>query len=308
MNNQTVACAVALTSCSSYAAAAVTEAVGRTLDASGWHPPRGPVLVKPNLLRAVPLACTHPQVTAAVCRWLLDKGARVTVADSPGFGSARGVSRAIGLDAALAPLGVRVCALDDPVPVPLRGGGSWGVTRTALEADAIVSVPRVKAHAQVRLTLAVKNLFGCICGLGKVMAHSRQGGTLEQFTDGVADVWRALPPVAAVADGVTAMHITGPSGGAPFALGCIGASASAAALDVALYTLLGVPPEDAPVWAALRRAGVPQAWETPAFPLRRPEDFSAAGFVLPSTLIDISFRPSRLLWSVLRRCWRRMIA
>ena len=176
MNNQTVACAVALTSCSSYAAAAATEAVGRTLDASGWHPPRGPVLVKPNLLRAVPLACTHPQVTAAVCRWLLDKGARVTVADSPGFGSARGVSRAIGLDAALAPLGVRVCALDDPVPVPLRGGGSWGVTRTALEADAIVSVPRVKAHAQVRLTLAVKNLFGCICGLGKVMAHSRRGG------------------------------------------------------------------------------------------------------------------------------------
>ena len=66
------------------------------------------VLVKPNLLRAVPLACADPLVTAAACAWLLGQGASVTVADSPGFGTARGVAAAIGLEAALKPLGLAV--------------------------------------------------------------------------------------------------------------------------------------------------------------------------------------------------------
>lgn len=308
MLEQSLPCAVALTACPSHDATAVSRAVGQVLDASRWTPPRGRVLVKPNLLRAVPLACTHPAVTAAACRWLMDCGARPLVADSPGFGTARGVAAAIGLEDALKPLGLKVHALDGPVPVPLRGGGSWGVSRMALEAEAILSIPRVKAHTQVRVTLAVKNLFGCICGLGKVMAHARQGETLTCFTDGVADLLLALPPAAGLADGVTAMHGTGPSGGQPFPLGCIGASSSAAALDVALCRMLGLKPETSPIWDALCRAGVAQALAEPTYPLRRPEEFATEGFRLPAELAEISFRPRRLLWSVLRRCWRSWVS
>lgn len=90
------------------------------------------------------------------------------------------------------------------------------MSRLALECDALLSVPRVKAHAQMRVTLAVKNLFGCVCGLRKAVAHTVQGNTPGVFETCVAALWQALPPVAGLADGITAMHVTGPSGGSRF--------------------------------------------------------------------------------------------
>lgn len=296
---------VALARCASYERAAVQAAVIRVLEAAAWPSVRGlRVLVKPNLLRAAPLSCTHPEVTRAVCLWLLEQGARVRVADSPGFGTARGVARRIGLDEALAPLGVRVEPLNRARPVPLRAGGTWGVSRLALESDVLVSVPRVKAHAQMRLTLAVKNLFGCVCGLRKAVAHTVQGERLETFADALADLHAALPPARAVADGVTAMHVTGPSGGEPFPLGCLGASASAVGLDTALGVALGVTPEAIPLWAALLRRGAPGALpETLRYPLLSPDEVRAAGFRMPGELADISFRPRRLVASLGRRVW-----
>ena len=36
---------------------------------------------------------------------------------APGFGTAKGVARAIGLEDALRPLGLEICEMDNPVPV-----------------------------------------------------------------------------------------------------------------------------------------------------------------------------------------------
>jgi len=296
---------VALTGCAEYAEDAVRTAVRAALDASGWRVGVGSrVLVKPNLLRAQGLACTHPRIVAEACTWIMEQGARVVVADSPGFGSAASVAAAVGLDKALRPLGLTVQDCDRPVPVPLPDGRSWGVARLALECDAILSVPKVKAHSQMRLSLAVKNLFGCVCGLRKALAHTIQGNRSGVFEDCLAALWAALPPVAGLADGITAMHVTGPSGGQPYALGCVGASACAVALDTALYGVIGVKPEAVPVWSALIRRGLPQAMsENVAYPLWLPEDFPGQDFVLPSRLLDVSFRPHRLIWSLCRRLW-----
>lgn len=299
---------VALLPCPSYERASLEKAVGRVMQ--GILPPRGcHVLVKPNLLRAAELCCTHAEVTRAVCVQLLEHGCRVSVADSPGFGTARSVATAIGLAEALRPLGLTVQPLTHARPVPLGDGGRWGVARLALECDHVVSVPRVKAHCQMRVTLAVKNLFGCVCGLRKAVAHTRQGKDRDVFTRALLDLWRALPPVSAVMDGVTAMHITGPSGGKPFALGCVGASASAVALDTALYSLLGARPQDIPLWDAAQVAGLPGAMpEDLIFPLSQPHEFDARGFALPQRLIDISFEPHRLFISLCRRVWTALRA
>ena len=272
---------------------AVAQALPRLLDraglASSFSLRSAHVLVKPNLLTATPLACTSPVVVAAVCRWLLDQGARVRVGDSPGFGTATAVARQTGLAEALRPLGLRVEALSAPRPLelPLRRGGPvvFGVARAALESDVIFSLPRVKAHSQMRLTLAVKNLFGCVCGLRKALIHTRQGQDPDFFADCIAALWAGLPPVAAVADGLTAMHVTGPSRGRPFPLGLLGASPSAVALER----------REA---AGCRRAG----WR-PDYVLARPEDFDRTGFIVPDELMHTSFRPWRLFKSCLRRLW-----
>ena len=262
---------VALLQQADYENPGLGRAVGETMDAARLAElcplrPGARVLVKPNLLLAKPIACSSPQVVAAVCAWLMDHGARVRVADSPGFGRAASVARAVGLEGALRPLGLEVEEIGpaEPVPLPLEGeaaqkaglqaGGSrFHVARLALESDFIVSVPRVKAHAQMLVTLSVKNCFGCVRGLHKAFAHAREGRDPLFFADCLAALWAALPPVAAVADGVTAMHVTGPSNGSPFALGVVGASASAVALDEALYAVLGLAPQAVPLGAALCR-------------------------------------------------------
>lgn len=316
---------VALLCHDAYTAPALRTAVGQVMDAARlteYYPlrPGTRVLVKPNLLMAKYLACTSPEVVAAVCAWIVDHGAKVRVADSPGFGRAVTVARAVGLEEALRPLGLEVEEIGPAVPLPLplegdaaqkagfqAGGSRFHVARLAMESDLIVSVPRVKAHAQMLTTLSVKNCFGCVRGLHKAVAHAREGRDPQFFADCLAALWAILPPVAAVADGITAMHITGPSNGKPFALGLLGASASAVALDEAVYAVLGLNPQDVPLGAALCRR---KAWGSAAagaqevFTLNTPADFCAAGFQLPAELSHTSFHPARFVQS----CFRRIFA
>lgn len=294
------------------------QAVGAVLDAAKLTiltPLRAGcrVLVKPNLLLAKPLACTSPGVVAAACAWLLDHGVRVRVADSPGFGRAITVARSVGLVDALRPLGLHVESMGDAdaVPLPLevhpKAAPRLRIARCALECDMLLSVPRVKAHSQMLLTMAVKNCFGCVPGLHKAVLHAREGRDPRLFADCLAALWAALPPVAALVDGVTAMHRTGPSRGEPFPLGLLGASASAVALDEIIYTILGRTPTDVPLGAALARRN---AWGSAAagtevvFPLCRPEDFDSTGFCLPEHLAHTSFHPVRFV----RSCVRRILA
>ena len=308
---------VALLRQAGYAAPELRRAVGEALDAARLpeltplrHGAR--VLVKPNLLLAKPLACTSPEVTAAVCAWLLDHGAQVRVADSPGFGRAGSVARAVGLADALRPLGLAVEEIGPAASVALSPGGAaqpgrearFQVARLALESDLIVSVPRVKAHAQMLVTLAVKNCFGVVKGLHKAVAHAREGRDPLFFADCLAALWASLPPVAALADGITAMHGTGPSKGRAFPLGLLGASASAVALDEALYAVLGLRPQGVPLGAALCRRKAPgsaAAGAQTVFPLLLPENFEAGGFELPAELAHTSFHPARFVQSCCRR-------
>ena len=109
-----------------------------------------------------------------------------------------------------------------------------------------------------------------------------------------------------MADGLTAMHVTGPSKGRPFPLGLLGASPSAVALDEALCAVLGLPLAGTPLGAALERrdaAGCRHAGWRHDYVLARPEDFDSTGFLLPDELMHTSFRPWRLFKSCLRRLW-----
>ncbi|MBQ9453385.1 MAG: DUF362 domain-containing protein [Desulfovibrio sp.] len=297
---------------------ALRLAVGSLLDASQlpkFVPLRlgARVLVKPNLLMANTLACTTPEVVAAACAWLLDYGAQVRVADSPGFGRAGTVARRVGLTEALRPLGLKVESMGAAplVSLPLQDLHSvqvrFHVARCALESDFLLSMPRVKAHSQMLLTLSVKNCFGCVPGLHKAVAHAREGRDPLLFAECLAALWAVLPPVAALADGITAMHETGPSKGKPFPLGLLGASASAVALDETLYAILGKSPTEVPLGAALTRRkawGTAAAGTSVAFPLLYPKDIDATGFCLPTQLAHTSFHPTRFV----RSCVRRIMA
>lgn len=292
----------------SYEAEGLNRQAAEALQAVGFRPDAGTrVLVKPNMLFADPkgLACTHPLMVRAACLYLLDSGCRVSVSDSPGFGRASRVAYLTGISQAL-PGGLRMLEMGPKVKKPLSQGGSMGVARRALEADIILSLPKLKAHRMMRLSGAVKNLYGCVSGVEKALLHSKHGDKekngVQLFPALMADLLDYLPPCVALLDGITAMHKSGPMNGSPLELGLMAAGSSCAGLDTALYSMLGHEPDFFPIWAELQRRGAPGAFESELEWLGiAPKDTGLADFELPQELSPASFNPARLLVSGVKR-------
>ncbi|WFS61516.1 DUF362 domain-containing protein [Pseudodesulfovibrio thermohalotolerans] len=284
-------------------------AVAELLESIGFAlAPGDRVLVKPNLVNGSnAVHCTtHPLAVRAACAWLLDHNAKVTVADSPAFGSAASVARASGLEKALAELGLEVRSLARPAPLPLTLGGSIGLSRDAMEADRILNLPKLKVHCQMTLSGAVKNMFGCVVGFRKALAHNRLGHSHAIFRSMLMDVYRALPQTTHLMDGIRPMHRDGPIKGEPFPLGLMAASRNGVALDTMAAALLGLTPEQVPLWEEARMRGMEGAAPSRLmFPLDTPDNFDAADFVL-SEERELSFAPMRLLRGRIRSFLRHL--
>ncbi|WP_417913884.1 DUF362 domain-containing protein [Candidatus Electronema sp. JM] len=296
---------VALTRCGSYTQPELDASIARVLGAVALPNLRAAhVLLKPNLISAKhgPLACTEGAFILAVARWLLAQGARVSIGDSPAFGTAAMALRMLGIADELAACGVASTNFSSGRKLRLPNGGSAVLAEAALDCDLLVNLPRVKAHAQTRVTLAVKNCFGCVVGLRKSWWHMRHGGPQGDFSDRLAQLPALLPPILTVLDGVTAMHMTGPLRGEPYPLGLVGAANTPVAMDAALHEIIALAPERSPVMAACRRADMPGArLEQLSFPLAAPAELRTAGFVVPDELNPIRFSFFRYLKSTVYR-------
>ena len=302
---------VALLKCAHYSRKVIADTVDRLCSALHFRIRGGErVLLKPNLLSARSaehLACTHPEFVAAVAAWFVDRGAAVAIGDSPAFGSAKGVMRTIGIEKKLADLPVRLINFDESVSVTLRGGLQVDLARAALECDLLVNLPRVKAHSQLYMTLAVKNYFGTVVGFQKPRWHLRYGNDAESFASHLVDLLAVLPQSMTVIDGIVAMHNTGPVSGKPYPLGLVGAAFNPVALDTALLQILGLEMEKSAIWKECRRrnfkGSIP---DTLAFPLASPQEFRVEEFRIPAILKPVSFNPLRMLLSGCRRFAARL--
>lgn len=302
---------VALTAQSSYRQPSLDQAFDRLLSVCD-HPATlrtARVLLKPNLITARNgvLACTEGRFILAAARWFLDRGARVAVGDSPAFGSARSVLAAIGVLPVLHSLGVTVTEFGRQQPTVLASGLTIPLATAALDCDLLVNLPRVKAHSQVRVTLAVKNCFGCVAGFHKPWWHMAHGGVDGRFAALLVELLAVLPPSLSLVDGIVAMHCTGPIHGRPFPLGVMAAGINPVAVDTALLSLLGIDPCQCPLWlaadrAAIRGTGVADL----VLPLASPAEMRVSGFVVPDTLGPIRFNPFSFVKSSITRLLVRL--
>ncbi len=297
---------VALASQSSYQQAQLDGAVDQLLslfvDPGSLRTAR--ILLKPNLITARNglLPCTDGRIITAVARWFLDQGAQVAVGDSPAFGSARAALAAIGALSSLESLGVQVVEFNRTQPLVLPCGQPAALAAAAMECDLLVNLPRIKAHSQVRVTLAVKNYFGCLSGLQKPWWHMAHGGSNGRFAALLVDLLAVLPPSLSLVDGVVAMHRTGPIHGEPYALGVLAGGANPVAIDTALLSLLGIEPALSPLWMAACRAGIKGTAVTDlVFPLAAPTMLEVQGFIVPDVLGPIRFNPFRFVKNSLKR-------
>jgi uncharacterized protein (DUF362 family)/NAD-dependent dihydropyrimidine dehydrogenase PreA subunit len=239
------------------------ERVAEMFDSMGpqWIKPGARVLIKPNLL--LPSApdkaiVTHPLLVRAVAAYLLDHGAKVQISDSPGTGSFRKVLTETRYKEVMEGLDVTFSPFEASVEVDI--GEPYGhipIARDAMEADRIINLAKLKTHAQMFLTLGVKNIFGCIVGLRKPEWHMRAGVDRRVFARLLVQIHYAVRPDFTIVDGILAMEGQGPGkSGRPRQLGLLIGGAEAHAVDKTICTVLGLDPERLLTYVQGRELGV----------------------------------------------------
>jgi len=255
------------------------------------------VLLKPNLLApAYPeqAITTHPLVVRCAAEYALDKGAKVQVSDSNAMGSFRKTVERAGLVDALKGLPVTISEFTESVKVKTESRFlAIELSKDALEADVIINLPKLKTHQQMGMTLAVKNLFGCVVGLRKPEWHFRVGEDKELFGELLATIFAQVRPSINLLDGILAMEGHGPgTGGTPREVGVLMGSTDAVSLDRAVCTMVGVDPDGLYTNLAARHMGFPGDYTI------KGELPQIDGFDIPDTR-DLLFGP-RFMKSYLR--------
>ncbi len=210
------------------------------------------VLIKPNMLSAArpeDAVLTHPMIIKAVAEFVLQKGARAQVSDSPAIGSFESILKQNGTADALHGLGVSCVPFRDNVWVDVgKPFGRIEMARDAVEADVIINLPKLKTHSQMLLTLAVKNMFGCIIGFKKPQWHMRAGVDTMAFARLLVAIHQAVTPAVSILDGILALEGDGPGkGGKPRQVGVLIGSDNSFALDMVVSEMVGVYYENVPI-------------------------------------------------------------
>jgi len=210
------------------------------------------VLIKPNLLAAATpkqAILTHPAVIRFVVEYVLEKGARPLIADSPAIGSFETILKRNGIRDALEGFDCQCRPFETSVKVDVgEPFGAIDIAEEAIRADVIVNLAKLKTHNQMLLTLAVKNLFGCVVGYRKPEWHMRAGVDRQRFARLLVRICRTLKPSFNILDGILALEGDGPGrGGRPKPIGLLMAGSDPFAVDLAVCRMFGLTQAEVPL-------------------------------------------------------------
>jgi uncharacterized protein (DUF362 family) len=208
------------------------------------------VLLKPNLVeptRGVPQMTTNPAVIVAAAQVFRDWGAIVLIGEAPGHMRDTEMVLAVsGVQDALDDLGLDFSDLNYSELGWVDNGGrasklaGFHFPAAALEADLIVSMPKMKTHHWVGYTGALKNLYGVIPGIKygwpKNVLH------YAGIPQTIFDINASLPKTIAIVDGIQAMEGDGPIMGSPKEMGLIVIGLNSTAVDATLGRVMGFDP------------------------------------------------------------------
>ena len=253
------------------------------------------VLLKPNVGRNVKPETgitTHPQVIAAAIDAFRDAGADVAVGESPITGVA--ALDAFETSGVTAVVEERDCPLIDMdlrryVTARIPNGAAikrLKVCPEVAEYDIVVSIPVMKTHMHTGVTLAVKNMKGCLWRRAKVDFHMlpQDPESKDKPLDtAIVDMSSVLRPHLSIIDGTIGMEGLGPSAGKPKPLDVVLVGVDAYAADAVGCGVMGISAADVPHLrlGAERGYGVidldsinvsPRNWEQVKSPFTRPPD------------------------------------
>lgn len=286
--------------------AEVRAAIERSLAPFGgmgaFVKPGARVMMKPNFVRAMDPATggvTHPVFIAEAVRLARTAGAAdVMVGDSPAFGSALNAARSVGLLPLLEEAGGRIVEFREVrrTREGLENGRFKALSQSgeALDADVLVNLAKAKAHCQMVVTVATKNLFGCIPGRKKALMHCLVDNSRYLFGRMLVDNARTLGASLHLVDGIVAMEGMGPTRGTPNPWGWVVAGTDFCAVDAVVASALGYSIDELPHLQAARdmKAGETDVARVEllgaALADMRPKSWKRAD------LLPITFNPIRL--------------
>ena len=214
-----------------------------SIEASQVVKPADRVVLKPNYVEPMMPdtgVTTDPRVIEAVAEWFLGHGVTdITIAESTWERDR--TQRAfdmVGLPQMAERRGVKLLNLydDDQVEVDIPNALSLErvlLPRTVLEADCLVSIPKLKCHSMAAITLGIKNLMGAVFP-DKALMH-------RQLHRRLCDLAGVLRAKLTVIDGLigSERHETS---GSPVQTDVIVAGADPVATDAVGTMVMGMDP------------------------------------------------------------------
>lgn len=208
------------------------------------------VLLKPNLVEyeAGTIINTHAAVVGGAARAILRAGAReVVVAEGPGHRrDTEYLVASTGLYDHLRDSKLRFVDLnhDDIRPVSLRSRfmrlDQIMLPAELLQADLVVTMPKLKTHHWAVMTGSMKNLFGvvpgAVYGWPKNILHFRG------IENSILDLAATVRPQLSIVDGIVGMEGDGPIMGTPKHVGVIAMGTDPVAVDATCSRLIGFDP------------------------------------------------------------------
>ena len=209
------------------------------------------VVVKPNMVELDPhgVINTHPSLVGAVIETVRSLGAReVVVAEGPGHRrDTEYLVDTSGLVDVLQQTRTPYVDLnvDRVRAVPARSHyttlGQLYLPETVLEADLLISMPKMKTHHWAGVTLSMKNLFGlmpgAVYGWPKNLLH------WEGIENSILDINAALPVRRFnIVDGIVGMEGNGPIQGEAKPVGVVVFGEDPVAVDATCARLMRVDP------------------------------------------------------------------
>jgi len=212
------------------------------------------VVLKPNLVeyQRSKVINTDPRFVAAVIEFCRAEGAsEVVVAEGPGhWRNVEFLVEASGLGEVLRRLDVPFVDLNHDEPVKLVNLGQCTgldqlfLAETAVHADVLISLPKLKTHHWAGATLSLKNLFGIVPGTcygwPKNELHWRG------ISNSIVDIALSCTPQLAIVDAIVGMEGDGPLNGSEKHVGAIVMGRDLAAVDATCCRLMGLDPRRVP--------------------------------------------------------------
>lgn len=223
--------------------------------------PNATVVLKPNAGHAASAessVCTNPEVVRAVIREVKKANPkRIIVAESAAIGCDTDECFKIsGIGQVAEDEGVELINIKkdrDLITVPVRNNksniSSVKIPRFLLEADHIINIPILKAHASMVFSGALKNIKGTVQDRVHIDMHK------QNLAMAMMDVWYAVRADINIMDCVRPAGGFGPHTPVPLEVGCVLGSYDPVALDLTACDVIGLDTDKVDYFKVAAEAG-----------------------------------------------------